>query len=126
LNKGDGINATIDCGIVANVCSGNGNGPGDGAGIHVTGGNNRIEGNNVTGNDRGIDVTAAGNLIIKNSASDNGTSSAGNYAIAADNRYGPIVDISATGSVAATGKGPFASTLSDGTGGSHPWANFSY
>jgi parallel beta-helix repeat protein len=95
---------------------------GDGAGIHVVAGNNRIEDNNVTGNDRGIDVSAAGNLILKNSARNNGTSSAGNYAIVADNRYGPIIDDTATGSIAASGKGPFTSTLVS----TDPWANFSY
>jgi parallel beta-helix repeat protein len=121
LNKGDGIRASNDCNIIANVCSTNGNG-GDGAGVHVFFGNSRIEGNNVTNNDRGIEVGFAGNLIIKNSARVNGTGSAGNYVIAADNRYGPIIDDTAAGSIAASGKGPFTSTLTT----TDPWANFSY
>ena len=120
-NKGDGIRGSGDSIIIANVCVTNGL-SGDGAGIHVVAGNNRIEDNNVTGNDRGIDVSAAGNLILKNSARNNGTSSAGNYAIVADNRYGPIIDDTATGSIAASGKGPFTSTLVS----TDPWANFSY
>ena len=125
FNKGDGIRALNDCSIVANVSSHNGSfsgGGGDGAGVHVTDRSNRIEGNNVTTNTRGIEVSAAGNLIIKNSARSSGTSNAGNYVIAADNRYGPIVDINATGSVAVSGKGPFTSTLTS----TDPWANFSY
>ena len=122
FNRGDGIRGTGDSSIVANVCANNGFSGGDGAGVHVTGGNNHIEGNNVTVNDRGIEVSAAGNLIIKNSARNNGAASAGNYVIVADNRYGPIIDDTATGSITANGKGPFTSTLTT----TDPWANFSY
>src|SRR2546423_2088904 len=64
-NIGDGIKATNGCVIRDNNC------PLSvlGAGIHTTGANNRIEGNNVTGNNRGISVDGTGSLIIKNSAS---------------------------------------------------------
>jgi parallel beta-helix repeat protein len=122
-NKGDGINvkSSGNCLIIGNSCSINGLG-GDGAGIHILGSGCRIEGNNVTNNDRGIEVGFAGNLIIKNSARVNGIGSAGNYVIAADNRYGPIIDDTAAGSIAASGKGPFTSTLTT----TDPWANFSY
>ena len=85
--------------------------------IHVTGNDNRIEGNNVANNDRGIDVDLGGNIIIKNTASGNGA----NYDIVADNRYGPIIDITALGAPAATGSSA-AGTLAS----SDPWANFSY
>lgn len=54
---------------------------------------------------------------IRNSASDNTL----DYAIAVNNRYGPIVDISAAGAPAVSGN-----TASDTTGTVHPWANFSY
>ena len=50
-NKGDGILVTNDSRVANNNCDSNGNG--DGAGIHVTGSDNHIEGNNVTDNDRG-------------------------------------------------------------------------
>ena len=70
-NVGDGIEVSSDCTIVANVCDGNGFGTGDGAGIHVTGSDNRIEGNNVTDNDRGIDVDLPGSFITRNTASGN-------------------------------------------------------
>jgi parallel beta-helix repeat protein len=93
---------------------------GDGAGIHCTTGggtSNRIEGNNVTDNDRGIDVDSTGNLILRNSASDNTT----NYEIAADNRYGPIEDITAGGTAAVSGSSAPGTASS-----SNPWTNFSY
>jgi parallel beta-helix repeat protein len=122
FNQGDGISITTDTFAQENTCRGNGAFGGDGGGIHVTGNNNRIEGSNVTSNTRGIQVSAAGNLIVKNSARNNGASSAGNYVIVADNRYGPIIDDTATGSIAASGKGPFASTVIS----TDPWANFSY
>ena len=110
-NTGDGIKAASDCLVRENDCLFNA------AGIHSTGSNNRIEGNNVGGNSSGIKVEGAGNLIIKNSASDNSI----DYAIAASNRYGPIVDISAAGAPAVSGKSAADTTMT-----THPWANFSY
>ena len=83
----------------------------------MTSTDNRIEGNNVTGNDRGIAVDLSGNLIIRNSASGNSVA----YDIAAGNRYGPIIDISATGTAAVSGSSA-ASTVAT----TDPWANFTY
>ena len=120
-NMGDGFRISSGTQVRGNTATSNGLN-GDGAGIHVTGVENRIENNNVTSCDRGIDVDSAGNLIIKNSARSNGSSSAGNYDIVANNRYGPIIDDSATGAAAAAGKGPLTSTLTT----TDPWANFSY
>ncbi len=74
---------------------------------------NRIEGNNVTTNDRGIHVSASGNLVLRNSATSNTT----NYVISANNGYGPIVNITASGTAAVTGN---SATSTD------PWANFAY
>jgi parallel beta-helix repeat protein len=111
FNSGDGIRVASECLVRENDCSSNN------SGIHSAGNNNRIEGNNVTSNGRGIIVDLAGNLIIRNSASDNTI----DYSIAASNRYGPIVDISAAGAPAVSGK-----SAADTTGTSHPWANFSY
>lgn len=117
-NTGDGIRAGSDCGIIGNQSVENGSGVASGAGVHVTGGQNRIEGNNVTGNERGIKVDAAENLIIKNSASD---STVVNYDIVANNRYGPIVNITASGTAAVSGN-----SAGDTSGTTHPWANFAY
>lgn len=76
-----------------------------GAGIRLTGANNRVEGNSASHNDTGIDADAAGNIIITNSAADNTT----NYSFVSGNTYGPIV----TG-----GNGAISSTS--------PWANFAF
>ena len=109
-NKGDGIQIVSDSRVVGNNCDSNGFGGGDAAGIHSTGADNRIEGNNVTDNTRGIDVDSTGSLIIKNSASGNGS----NYEIAASNAVGPLVTVAGVGDISGT---PNAN---------HPWANFGY
>ena len=75
-----------------------------GAGIHVTGEDNRIDGNTVTDNDIGLQVDSYGNLIIRNSASGNVT----NYSLAANNKDAQIL---APGS-------SFVAT--------NPWANFTF
>ena len=93
--------------------------PVEAAGIHAESNDTRIEGNNCTENDRGILVSGSGNLIIKNSASGN---SLNNYQIAADNRYGAIIDLTASGTAAASGNAA-AGTLATTT---NPWANFAY
>ena len=102
-NTGDGIIFTEDNRIVDNQCFHNGYN-GDGAGIHATQDNNRIEGNNVTNNDRGIDVDMAGNFIVRNTASENTI----NYDVTGVQTIGPI--ITATGTITST----------------NPWANFSF
>jgi parallel beta-helix repeat protein len=101
--------------ITDNNCDGNGASTGDGAGVHIFGSDCRVEGNNVTDNDRGIDVDLSGNLIIRNSASGNAT----NYEIAANNKVGPIV--LAPDSVAISGD-----TGGAGVGTTNPWANLTY
>jgi parallel beta-helix repeat protein len=111
-NSGDGIQLESASLVKDNNCSVN-----IAAGLHALGSDNRIEGNNVLGSARGIDVDGIGNLIIKNSASGNTT----NYDIAANNRYGPIIDITASGAAAVTGN-----SATDTTTTTHPWANFSY
>jgi parallel beta-helix repeat protein len=84
-NAEDGIQVSSDSFVARNQADSNGTV--DGAGIHVTGSGNRLEGNSVTDNDRGIDVDATQNLVIRNSASGNTTE----YAIAGGNTVGPIV-----------------------------------
>lgn len=116
-NQRHGIIASSDSLILNNVADSNGASLADGAGILVTGSDTRVEGNNATDNDVGIRVTSAGNLIIRNSGSGNGTA----YVIVANNRYGPILDISAAGGAAVNGpSAPGTLTTTD------PWANFSY
>jgi parallel beta-helix repeat protein len=115
-NAGDGIEVSDGSFVHANTCDNNGLG-GSGAGVHALAFGNRIDGNQVTRNDRGIHAAGAGNLIIKNSASGNSTS----YAIAADNRYGQIVDLSAPGAPAVNGPSADATTNTF-----DPWANFTY
>ena len=72
-NTGDGIEVNNRCRLEGNTCQGNGPGAADGAGVHVTGRANRIDGNTALSNDRGIDVDAGGNLIVRNDASLNAT-----------------------------------------------------
>jgi len=90
-NTADGIVVSSRCYVVGNTCESNGLGvigTTNPAGIRATGGANRIESNHVIGNSIGIDIDAAGNLIIKNSASGNATT---NYELATDNTAGPTV-----------------------------------
>ena len=115
-NRGDGIQLLNFSLARENSCLGNGS-SGDGAGIHVTSFANRIEGNNVTINDRGIDVDSAGNVIVSNSAKQNTI----NYDIAANNVFGAIVDRTAPASAAVSGN---SAPSSSGT--TDPWANISY
>lgn len=119
-NEGNGIRLSNDCIAIQNVSDSNGNN-GDGAGIHGNGSDSRIEGNNVTDNDRGIHVTVAGNLIIKNSAAGNTT----NYEFVGGNFHGPIIN-----AVVPAGS-PTPPPVSGSSAGSSitttdPWANISY
>jgi len=116
-NNRDGIVAGSDCMILSNTSRANGAGGGDGAGIHVTNGDNRIEDNNCTDSDRGIDVDVAGNVIIRNTCAANGT----NYDFVANNVYGPILDRTSPGSPVVSGS---AATSSLGSTDSN--ANYSY
>ncbi|HZW05917.1 MAG TPA: right-handed parallel beta-helix repeat-containing protein [Phycisphaerales bacterium] len=97
-NGSDGIRCSSGSHIHGNTCMANGIDEGDGAGIRATQGDNRIEGNHCTGNDRGIDVDIRGNVIIRNTCAGNGVE----YTIAADNIYGPIIDRRIPATVAST------------------------
>jgi parallel beta-helix repeat protein len=112
-NKGDGIRVSSNCIVIGNESGTNGNG-GDGAGIHATGDDNRIEGNNVVENDRGMDVDSAGNIIVRNTASGNGN----NWDVVTGN---VILVISATTAGAVSGN--FGGTA---PGSTDPSANFTY
>lgn len=117
-NKLDGIECSSSCHISNNTCSSNGFGVANsGANIFANGGDNRIEHNNCVDADRGIDIDATGNIILGNSCAGNTI----NYTIVAGNRYGPIIDITASGTAAANGSSA-AGTL----GSTDPNANFAY
>jgi len=116
-NSLDGIRCGGGCVIRSNTCSFNGSGTGDGAGIHATSTDNRIEGNNCTSADRGIDVDFSGNIVIRNTCSGNTV----NWVIVANNVCGPILDRTAPGSAAINGN-----SAPDSTGSTHPNANFTY
>ena len=118
-NIGDGILVYDRSLVLDNTCSGNGAGNGSGAGIYASGFRNRIDGNNVTGNDRGIQSSGFNTLIVRNSAFGNtgtpmnGGASADYDFSAADTIFGPIVT-KPNGALTFTGP--------EG----HPWANFRY
>jgi hypothetical protein len=99
-NGGDGVQTSNNCSVIANTCCSNA-----GAGVHITGMRNRIDGNNVALNAAGIKVDSNLNLIIRNSASG---SSVNDYVIAAGNNDAERV----------VGGTAFTST--------DPWANFAF
>jgi len=115
-NTGDGIVCTSNCVIRGNTCTSNGFASGDGAGIHATGSDNRIEGNNCTGADRGIDVDFTGNIIIRNTCSGNTI----NWEIAASNAVAPIVQATTNGAPIS------GNTYAGSLGSTDPNANFTY
>jgi parallel beta-helix repeat protein len=116
-NTLDGVRVASGCVVLASTCALNGNSTSNGAGIHATGADNRIEGNNCTGADLGIDVDSAGNLIVRNSCSGNTI----NWVLVAGNVFGPILDRTAPGSAAVSGN-----SAPDTTASTSPNANFSY
>jgi len=82
FNFSDGVVVTDNCHVSGNTGDGN-----LAAGIHASGVANRIDGNHATGNLLGIDVDLGGNLVVRNSASGNGT----NYSVVGGNHSGAIV-----------------------------------
>ncbi len=116
-NGQDGIRLSFSAIITGNMCSTNGSDAIDGAGIRVTGSDNRIEGNNCTGQDTGIKVDSAGNVIVRNICAGNTT----NWNFFANNVFGPILDRTAPASPAVNGNNA-ASSL----GSTDANANYSY
>jgi parallel beta-helix repeat protein len=99
------------CLVIGNNCAGN-NATSDAssAGIYVTGSNNRIEGNHLTGTGSGYGITVAsgaGNIIIRNSVEGGGTN---NYSFDSTQVVGPIISNTVSGIIT----------------NSNPWANFSF
>ena len=103
MNRRNGITVSNDNFVLENHCSTNG--PfSTGAGIHVLGRANRIDGNVVNYNDYGIQVAGISNLIMRNSAQGNTSS---NYFIAGTNSVAGIAIVGGSG---------FTNT--------NPWVNF--
>jgi parallel beta-helix repeat protein len=78
--------------------------------LGISGSNNRVEGNHVTGNGAGFGIqisaaTSTNNIVVKNSVIGNG---ANNYSTVPGNIIGPFINV--TGTIT----------------NSNPWANFSY
>jgi parallel beta-helix repeat protein len=118
-NAGDGILVASACIVTRNNCRSSGHETSElASGIRTTGGDNRIEYNNCILNDYGIRVEGTGSIILGNTCSGNSTL---NYSIVAGNRYGPIINLTAGGTAAASGNSA-TSTLAS----TDPWANFAY
>jgi parallel beta-helix repeat protein len=100
------LNCTVvECGFGTAVV-----GPRGGIVVTGTGTNNRIDGNTVANCNGGILVAGLDNIVLRNTVTDSGTA----YTFAADNAYGPIIDVARIGDITAA------------VGDSHPWANFEF
>ena len=113
-NSQDGFWIGTDCLVLNNTSHLNGF-DNDAAGIYVWGDGCRIEGNNCNNNDKGIEVNGRNNYIVKNTCADNTT----NYLFAINNRYGPIINHTMTGTPAVNGN-----SAPSFLGTTDPWANF--
>jgi parallel beta-helix repeat protein len=116
FNSLDGILCSSASAIRGNTCSNNGVN-GQGSNVHATASDNTIEGNTCSNGNRGVLMDAAGNVIVKNVCSGNVI----NWAIAANNVCGPIVDRTAPASGAINGNSAPSSL-----GTAEPNANFTY
>lgn len=115
FNTGDGI--LLGDSSSVRGCRSSSNGTGSmGAGIHATGRDNHIEGNNCTGNVRGFDIDSGGNFIARNTCSGNTTV---NWDIASGNT---ILIVAA----ATTGGAVFGNSGGTPPGSTDPNANFTY
>src|SRR5690606_4597795 len=97
-NRGHGFRLGSSNRISACASVENGSGSTVSAGVYVAGSDNKIENTNAVGCDFGVQVISAGNLIVRNSASGNGT----NYSFVQNNIYGPVVDRRIPEGVAST------------------------
>ncbi|MCC6227884.1 MAG: right-handed parallel beta-helix repeat-containing protein [Phycisphaerales bacterium] len=115
FNSLDAITLASDCIAVHNTCDSSGTSSATvGAGIRVTGSDNRIEANNCTDSDFGIQCTSLGNIIIRNTCSGNTT----NWDVVAGNTI-LVVQASSSGAVLGNAGGA-------APGSTDPNANFTY
>lgn len=98
-----------------NDCAANGRSTSS-AGILCGAQDARIEDNHCSNNGIGIQVQGVRNTIVRNTCSVNLVH---NYSIVAGNRYGPLIDLRASGAPAAIG-----SSAPETVNTNHPWANF--
>ncbi|MFG0275799.1 MAG: right-handed parallel beta-helix repeat-containing protein [Phycisphaerales bacterium] len=117
FNSGPGITVTTQSTVAGNTVRANGNGSAFAPGILVTGNDNRIDDNQIVGNDVGLDVDGVSNIIMRNTAAGNGTS----YQIVANNFYGRIVDMTVAATPAVNGN-----SAANQIGTTEPWSNFAY
>lgn len=110
-NFQNGIVVSTRCVLRDNLCNVN-NG---GAGILVTGRDNRVEGNTCATNFRGIELLNSGNVLVRNTCSGNFS----NWNIVAGNAYGPIV-------VTSSGAAVSGDSAPGSLGSTDPNANFTY
>ncbi|MFN0135448.1 MAG: hypothetical protein ACKVS9_04935 [Phycisphaerae bacterium] len=108
-NLGDGNVVGYDCVVRGNLATGNGQGAAIGAGIAVGQflRGNRIEDNQVNGNDFGLKVDGDNNFIVRNTARGN---TSGNFSVVAGNELAPVIT--------NPGSSGFASMT--------PWSNVAY
>jgi parallel beta-helix repeat protein len=85
-NGNDGILVTSECTVIRNNCNNNVN-IRSASGIHATGTDNVIQENTMISNDRGLALDTAGNLVTKNSATNNSL----NYYVIGEQTMAPIV-----------------------------------
>ncbi len=89
FNVGDGINVVDRCILRANLANDN-----TGSGVHITGTDSRVEGNEIAGNTgNGIRIDSTINVVVGNKARSN---TAANYNIAAGNRVAAILSPAVT------------------------------
>jgi parallel beta-helix repeat protein len=113
-NGSHGIKATNAAIILQNECYNNGQGLLAGAGISVDGSDNRVEGNNCSGQDLGIDVNASGNFLLANTCSGNTL----NWSVAANNKCFVVLGVN-SGAISGDSGG-------SSPGSTNPWANYTY
>ncbi len=105
FNQSDGIRVSSDSTVSDNSVIANGSYVGGSAvGVHAVFAGNRLEDNNVVGNDVGVKADSGGNVIARNSARQNSTA----YDVAAGNAMGPVVNVAGVGT------------------DTNPWSNISY
>lgn len=114
-NGGHGIETGAGNSIAGNLSRQSGYATTNGAAIHVTGGDNVLEGNTCLSSDIGVQVTSTGNLIIRNRCSGNTL----NFEVVVNNKVAAIV--AAPNSPAISG-----STGGSGVGSSNAWDNITF
>lgn len=120
-NDVNGIQAGTGCVVIENLLTSNGQGANPGAGIRTTGADNRVEGNNCTGQDVGIQIDGSGSVITRNTCSGN----TANWDVAPNNIYGALIDRRIPSPILNT-PGISGTSAAGTLGTTDPHANFTY